>query len=199
MSLNVKDKKMNSLLKQIVRKSIYEAINLATLREEDEAEDKEKKSDKEPNEETEDKSSEDTPVEKQDSPVGLVSKENLTLKIVQDELNTMRSGKSVDNATVSGELEKYYNSLSVDERMDLYTYMSALAKIMTGEVSAEDAPDPSDEPEEKEKPEKKLSDIVKKDEPATEDTTAPIKVSGTNESVNESLSIFIKTLLKEEL
>ena len=198
MASDLQDKKINSLLKQIVRKSIYEAINLATLQEEDEASDKKEEPKKEEPKEEEPK--EDAPVAKQASPVGLVSKENLTLQIVQDELNTMRSGRSVDNATVSGEMEKYYNSLSSDERMDLYTYMTALAKILTGEVSAEDAPDPSDDDDVKEKqPEKKLSDVVKKDEAPSEDTTAPIKVSGTNESVNESLSVFIKTLLKEEL
>ena len=110
----------------------------------------------------------------------------------------MRSGRSVDNAIVSAELEKYYNSLSLDERMGMYTYMTALAKILTGEVAAEDAPDPSDQ-EQVQKPEKKLSDIVKKEPEQIEDTAPPVKVSGTNENVNESLIKFIKTLLKEEL
>ena len=139
MSSNLKDKKINSLLKQIVRKSIYEAINLATLREEDDdSKDKDKK------EEPTKKKDEEKPVQKQASPIDLVAKEDLTLQIIQDELNTMRSGRSVDNAVVSGELEKYYNSLSSDERMELYTYITALAKIMTGEVAAEDVPDPDD-------------------------------------------------------
>ena len=120
------------------------------------------------------------------------------VQIIEDELNTMRSGRSVDNTIVSAELEKYYNSLSLDERMGMYTYMTALAKILTGEVAAEDAPDPSDQ-EQEQKPEKKLSDIVKKEPEQIEDTAPPVKVSGTNESVNESLIKFIKTLLKEEL
>lgn len=195
MSSSLKDKKINSLLKQIVRKSIYEAINLATLREEDDD-----SNDKDTKEEPTEKKDEEKPVQKQAAPIDLVPKEDLTLQIVQDELNTMRSGRSVDNAVVSSELEKYYNSLSSDERMDLYTYMTALAKIMTGEVAAEDAPDPSDSDDtEDKKPEKKVTDVVKNETPPEEDTSAPVKVSGTNENVNESLNSFIKTLLKEEL
>jgi len=195
MSSKKQEKKINSLLKQIVKKSIYEAINLATLQEDDETEEKEKSDDS--------SKKEDKPVEKQAAPIDLVSKEDLTLQIVQDELNTMRSGRSVDNAVVSSELEKYYNSLSSDERMDLYTYLTALAKIMTGEVAAEDAPDPDDAKDagdtEDKKPEKKVTDVAKSETPPEEDTAPPVKVSGKSDNTNESLKTFIKTLLTEEL
>jgi len=194
MSLSTREKSFELLLKKIIRHGIKEAVqnkNTFITEEEDSKEKDSKEASVEP----------EAPI-KADA-AALVDLESLNLNVLKDELNTMRSGKSVDNVVVTQELEKYYNGLSPQERMTMYTYLNALAKILTGEVSAADAPDPSEVPDTtsgpKDEPEKKLSDVVKKPKPA-EDMAPPVKVSGkTENAANESFRKFIKTLLTEEL
>tara|TARA_Y100000310_G_C20623522_1_gene784614 strand:+ start:62 stop:700 length:639 start_codon:yes stop_codon:yes gene_type:complete len=212
MSLSKREKSFELLLKKIVRHGIKEAVqNKSTITEEDKEESKEEEPKKEEPKKEEPKKEEpkkEEPIESE-APVkadasALVDQSTLNLGVLKDELNTMRSGKSVDNAIVTQELQKYYNGLSSEERMTMYTYLNALAKILTGEVSADEAPDPSDvldaaAAKNDSGVDKKLSDVVKKPS-NVEDTSPPVKVSGQTEGIaSESIRKFIKTLLTEEL
>lgn len=72
--------------------------------------------------------------------------EQVSLDSIRDKIKTMRSGLSVDDSAVQAPMRSYFDLLSDPERRALYAFIDALAGIMTGQSSAESAPDPSDPP-----------------------------------------------------
>jgi len=57
-------------------------------------------------------------------------------------LNMLRSGRSLRDATIAGEMQEYFNGLSDDERLALWTYLNGLSQILAGSVSGDKATDP---------------------------------------------------------
>ena len=113
--------------------------------------------------------------EKSDKPV-----EDITFFKIRDELNTIRSGKSLKDKALRAELEQYVDRLEGDEKRVLHTFLTAIGNIMTDVVSGTDAKDPSDPPTSlkvsKEKQTKTDDDEPDDQVPEDEDTTPPIKV-----------------------
>jgi len=109
-------------------------------------------------------------------------------KDIVDRLNSIRSGKSFKDEEVAGAMEEYIGSLSKAEKVALFAFLKGIAQIVTGEVPAEDAEEPSEAPSDVKMqkgagPEKKKTikpNVIKKPsgevkgkKPA-EDTSAPI-------------------------
>jgi hypothetical protein len=69
-----------------------------------------------------------------------------TIKDVIDKMNSIRSGRSFRDSAVSSNLEQYFNDLDDAEKVALVTFLSGIAKIVTGEIPAENVSDPSDPP-----------------------------------------------------
>ena len=67
-------------------------------------------------------------------------------KDVVDKLNSIRSGKSFKDSAVSSSMEEYIDSLSKPEKVALLAFLKGIAQIVTGEVPAQNAEDPSDSP-----------------------------------------------------
>lgn len=113
--------------------------------------------------------------EKSDKPV-----EDITFFKIRDELNTIRSGKSLKDKDLRSELEQYVDRLEGDEKRVLHTFLTAIGNIMTDVVSGTDAKDPSDPPTSlkvsKEKQAKTDDNEVDDQAPEDEDTSPPIKV-----------------------
>lgn len=63
---------------------------------------------------------------------------------VIEKLNTIRSGRSFRDSSVKTELENYINELSTAEKTAFFAFLKAVAGIVTKEIPAEDAVEPSD-------------------------------------------------------
>ena len=111
-------------------------------------------------------------------------------------INNLRSGKSLRDSSIKSQAQVYYDKLSEDERTTLLVFLKALSDIIAGQVTGEEAKDPSDPPtslnisSDKEEPpaeEPAESEEAPAEEPAPdaetppeeegEDTTPPIKVN----------------------
>jgi len=112
-------------------------------------------------------------------------------KDIVDKLNTIRSGKSFKDSSVSGKLEEYVDSLSKPEKVALLAFLKGLAQIVTGEVEAEAAQDPSENPADVKmvkgnEPQKKTikPNVIKapakektEKKPGSEDTSGPVPIT----------------------
>jgi hypothetical protein len=115
-------------------------------------------------------------------------------------INNLRSGKSLRDSSIKSQAQVYYDKLSDDERTTLLVFLKALSDIIAGQVTGQEAQDPSDppaslnitsdkekdepeeEPEESEEPAAEESEEppAESEAPAEEegeDTTPPIKVN----------------------
>lgn len=100
----------------------------------------------------------EVPTEKQDVEAKL--EKDITLIDLTDSLNLMRSGKSLKDEDVKGNIKAFFDQLSTAERQSMYVYINALAGIMTGTETGKEAADPADVGiQTQEKPGKEIEDI----------------------------------------
>lgn len=111
-------------------------------------------------------------------------------------INNLRSGKSLRDSSIKSQAQVYYDRLSDDERTTLLVFLKALSDIIAGQVSGQEAKDPSDPPtslnitsnKEKDEPEEETEEppAEESEEPPAEseapaeeveDTSPPIKVN----------------------
>lgn len=71
---------------------------------------------------------------------------NVKPKDIVDKLNAIRSGRSFKDSAVSSSMEEYINSLSKAEKVALMAFLKGIAQIVTGEITAQQAQDPSEKP-----------------------------------------------------
>jgi hypothetical protein len=126
-----------------------------------------------------------------DSEKDKLKKGEIKSKDIVDKLNTIRSGKSFKDSSVSGKLDEYVESLNKAEKVALLAFLKGLAQIVTGEVEAEAAQDPSDDPadvkmEKGNEPQKKTikPNVIKapakektEKKPGSEDTSGPVPIT----------------------
>jgi hypothetical protein len=67
-------------------------------------------------------------------------------KDIIEKLNAIRSGRSFKDSSVSSSMEEYIDSLSKAEKVALMAFLKGISQIVTGEISASDAEEPSDNP-----------------------------------------------------
>jgi hypothetical protein len=121
-----------------------------------------------------------------------LKKGEIKTKDVIDKLNSIRSGKSFKDSSISSRLDEYVESLSKAEKVALLAFLKGISQIVTGEVDPKIATDPADpEPDVKMKKgsgEKKVKSIkpnvIKAPEkekveknPSSEDTTGPVPIT----------------------
>ena len=111
-------------------------------------------------------------------------------------INNLRSGKSLRDSSIKSQAQVYYDKLSDDERTTLLVFLKALSDIIAGQVTGQEAKDPSDPPtslnitsdKEKDEPEEETEEppAEESEEPPAEseapaeqgeDTSPPIKVN----------------------
>lgn len=81
-----------------------------------------------------------------DSEKEKLKKGEITTKDIVDKLNTIRAGKSFKDSAIEGKMDEYVNSLSQAEKTALLAFLKGLSQIVTGEISPDQATDPSDTP-----------------------------------------------------
>ena len=186
-------KQLDKFLSKIVNESLSSAARSTYLNylveEEEEKKDKGEKEKKdiattsnEKNKEKSEKPADDGEKAEKEAPTPepeiIPDPEDVTAEMLKQKLNMIRSGKSLGDATISSEFQEYYNNLTEEERLALWTYLSGLAQILAGAVSGDAATDPEDA-EEKivVEPAHAHKNVVNNDKAVDiEDTMAPIKV-----------------------
>jgi len=69
--------------------------------------------------------------------------EEIDIDAVIDQLNSMRSGKSLKDEEVRLQLSDYYEGLSSGEKKSLFAFLQGLSDIMSGGIEGADAPKPA--------------------------------------------------------
>lgn len=100
---------------------------------------------------------------------------------IVSKLNAIRAGKSFKDETVAAQIEEYIDSLKKPEKVALLAFLKGISQIVTGEVEAEEAVEPSD---------KEPSIKMKKDSGKQKKTIKPnvIKKPSSGESKEEKSS-----------
>jgi hypothetical protein len=68
---------------------------------------------------------------------------NITVDTIIQQLNAIRSGKSFKDTLVQQELSRYVDGLSESEQEALHAYLKGIAQIVSGQVEAGQAEEPS--------------------------------------------------------
>ena len=158
--------------------------------ESEEAEESEEESEEETEEETEevDVESEKDPMERPTAsdraPKRPESGSEVTLSNILYDINQIRSGRSLKDPDVKGNLSDYFERLSNPQRIALSEFLQGLTDVIVKGVPGDDAEDPNDEvkmsetdPEaETEEVEAEAEVEEKVVEKPAEDTTPPIQV-----------------------
>jgi len=116
-------------------------------------------------------------------------KGDVTVDDVIEKLNSIRSGKSFKDDSVSSALGKYFDNLGVEEKTALLAFLKGISQVVTGEISASAAIGPGDklagiEMKKTTGSEKvsikpniiKAPDIEKNKKPDSEDTSGPVPI-----------------------
>ena len=124
--------------------------------------------------------------------------ERISFTMIRDELNTIRSGRSLRDKEIRAELKDYVTGLDAHERTALHAFLRGIGQILTAGIDSKQAEEPSDDPYDIEmnrsddanadaqggttpRPKKKQAAVVKKPvnrakQRGLEDTSAPIQV-----------------------
>jgi len=125
-----------------------------------------------------------------DSDQEAMGKDTVEPKDIVDKLNSIRSGKSFKDESVSAKMQQYIESLTAVERTALLAFLKGIAQIVTGEIEAQTAVDPGKDPADvkmKKGHEQKVKHItpnviksapVKKEKTTSaEDTSGPVPIT----------------------
>ena len=72
--------------------------------------------------------------------------QEVTFDSIQDRLNIIRSGKSLDDREIKDEMEKYLNGLKDSEKIALFSFLKSIGQIVAHEASGHAVKDPDEEP-----------------------------------------------------
>ncbi len=137
--------------------------------------------------------------------------ERISFTMIRDELNTIRSGRSLRDKEIRAELKDYVTGLDTDERIALHAFLKGIGQILTAGIDSEQADEPSEEPHDIKmsrdsdgdsggstpRPKKKQGAVKKPVNRAKqrglEDTSAPIQVG--RKQATESIRRRIRDLM----
>lgn len=71
-----------------------------------------------------------------------LQKGNVTIEMIVEKLNSIRSGRSFKDQNIMSQMSTYFNDLNDNEKLALYAFLKGISQIVTGEVSGEQAVDP---------------------------------------------------------
>lgn len=203
-------KKLEAFLRMLAEESVNKVREDALIGEADEEEEIEaapEDSEEVPEEEGAEEESEtdiddETAVKKEDDTEAVPPGEDITFYMLRDKLNVIRSGKSLKDADVKGDLQEYVDRLDDVEKEALYIFLDSIGKIMLDEIDGADAEEPSgpiemthseesksDSGDEPEQDEKQSSEGE-----SPENDSAPIKVG--QPQITEHVRKRIKELMR---
>lgn len=84
---------------------------------------------------------------------------DITVESVVQQLNAIRAGKSFKDTLVQQELARYFDGLDDSEKEALHAYLKGLAQIVSGQIEAGQAEEPSNHGVETKKTGKKTRQI----------------------------------------
>lgn len=70
--------------------------------------------------------------------------DDLTMEVVVDKLNAIRSGKSLKDEGVRKRIGEYFNELTSAQRLALFAFLEGLAEVVASDVPGDDARAPND-------------------------------------------------------
>ncbi len=143
------------------------------------AKDKKKTDEEDEDADVDEAEDEDTAAETTSEPASVKENPEISAARIIKILNKMRSGKSLSNKEVRVQFQKYYNSLSGDERLALYSFLDSVYKIVAEdeEFDEKEIESPGDEGIDIETPDKAKEKAKKKTPPEKKGTaSAPIVV-----------------------
>lgn len=174
-------KSLNSLLSAVIEESLKSALHNRALEEKEQQDSlsstQQQASPEEP------KQSKTTETDRE-----VLSGGDVSVDDVIEKLNTIRSGKSFKDETIKGNMTQYVDSLAKAEKVALLAFLKGIAQIVTGEIPAKTAVEPSDNPADVEmkkgnephtkhiKPNVIKTSIPKNKEEKKEDDSAPTPV-----------------------
>ena len=88
-----------------------------------------------------DEGEDDAPVKKKKTDLPAID-----IATIEDKLNTVRAGKSLNDKGVRKQLKIYLQNLNGNEKIALYAFLDAMAKIISSGEDAEEIDKPTDEP-----------------------------------------------------
>lgn len=112
------------------------------------------------------------PLEKAQQP----ESSNVTVESITQQLNTIRAGKSLKDTLVQQELARYFDGLEPSEQEALHAYLKGLAQVISGQIDAGQAEEPSNHGVETKVASKKTKQI--KPNVVKKPTPKPAPVSG---------------------
>jgi hypothetical protein len=206
-------KRLETFLRMLAEESVNKVREDALIGEADAEEEEIEGAPEESEEDTESEGEEEdqetelddeTAVKKEDDTEAVPVGEDITFYMLRDKLNVIRSGKSLKDSDVKGDLQQYVDRLEDIEKEALYIFLDSIGKIMLDEIDGSDAEEPSgpidmqhsdssdhehDDSEESEQGEQEQSDV-----PAPENDSAPIKVG--QPQITEHVRKRIKELMR---
>lgn len=72
--------------------------------------------------------------------------EKITFTMIKDKVNTIRSGRSLRDEEIRGELKSYFQDLDAGEKSALYAFLDGIAQVLTAGIEGDQADEPSDPP-----------------------------------------------------
>lgn len=133
-------KSLNSLLTSLIEESLKSALQQRSIREKDQQDNFVPQA-TEPEVEPAPTQSKTVETDKETLSGGAV-----TVDDVINKLNTIRSGKSFKDESIKGSMTQYVDSLSKAEKTALLAFLKGIAQLVTGEIPANNATEPSDNP-----------------------------------------------------
>ena len=202
-------KKLETFLRMLAEESVNKVREDALIgedgaEEEVETAPEEAQADPESEEEPETELDDETAVKKEDDTEAVPAGEDITFYMLRDKLNVIRSGKSLKDSDVKGDLQEYVDKLEDVEKEALYIFLDSIGKIMLDEISGTEAEEPSGpiemkhtDGEDNEHENTSEDEPVAKDEPqqpSPENDSSPIKVG--QPQITEHLRKRIKELMR---
>ena len=202
-------KKLETFLRMLAEESVNKVREDALIgedgaEEEVETAPEEAQADPESEEESETELDDETAVKKEDDTEAVPAGEDITFYMLRDKLNVIRSGKSLKDSDVKGDLQEYVDKLEDVEKEALYIFLDSIGKIMLDEISGTEAEEPSGpiemkhtDGEDNEHENTSEDEPVAKDEPqqpSPENDSSPIKVG--QPQITEHLRKRIKELMR---
>lgn len=119
-----------------------------------------------------------------------LKKGEVSTEDIVDKLNLIRSGKSLKDEQIASKMDEYIQSLTKPERVALLAFLKGLSQVITADIPADNATEPSDAGPninmEKDKGQQKKSikpnvikapDTKSKSTPSAEDTSGPVPIT----------------------
>ena len=190
-------KNLTTFLQVIVEESVKSALHQRSLQEKEKQDmfsggddSSEGEDSSEPSKTMSDDADDDN-VDADDDDADVMKSGEVSVDDVIEKLNSIRSGHSFRDEKVKGNMEQYVNSLSKAEKTALLTFLKGISQIITGEISSEEAVEPSDNPSDvtmkKGAPAPKTKHItpnvikakmpITSKKPSAEDTSGPMPIT----------------------